>query len=144
MEKSEGSKLVVIPVRAYYSCRECKHYDHHMVRSGFDPVYAYDCRHPKIKNNVMYFNPLHGNLNGSDETPDWCPVEIKGTDNPNEIPELHTNKYYHFVDDNNVIHGDLNDDEIKHIFVDGILKWYVDYEDERVWLHPVYLLNDMP
>jgi len=141
MEKVEGSKLVVIPVRAYYSCMYCKYYEHSMVRSGLDPLYAYNCRHPKIKDNVMYFNPHHGNLNGSDVTPDWCPVEITGTNNPNEIPDLNNNTYAHFVDDNNVIHGDLNDEEIKHEFVDGKLKWFVDYENEKVYLHPVYYID---
>jgi len=44
-------------------------------------------------------------------------------------------KFTHFEDNNGVSHGGLNDDAIKHIFDEGVLKWYVDYEDERVYLN---------
>lgn len=43
----------------------------------------------------------------------------------------------HFIDDKGVIHGDANDEAIKHEFDDGHLKWFVEYEDERVYLSPV-------
>ena len=43
----------------------------------------------------------------------------------------------HFIDKNGVIHGEANDEYIKHYFDNGYLKWFVDYEDERVYLTPV-------
>jgi hypothetical protein len=68
----EGPTNVVIPRQEYLSCRGCKHYEYAMRQSGRNPVYGHDCKHPKVKKDILKCVNPQGNLL-SNRTPDWCP-----------------------------------------------------------------------
>lgn len=74
-EKREGPKEVVIPEQRFLSCWGCVHYDHRMLKSGFNPIYADICEHPDLEPHMKYYM-LEGNLT-SNKTPEWCPCLIK-------------------------------------------------------------------
>ena len=47
-------------------------------------------------------------------------------------------RFSHFEDEKSIIHGTVNDEEIKHEFTkDGELRWYVDYKKERIYLKAI-------
>jgi hypothetical protein len=73
-----GPKTEHIPAKTYQSCSGCKFYDYHMMRSGKNPLYALDCRHPEIQEQKKYDGMFGiGNLGSNREAPDWCPVTTK-------------------------------------------------------------------
>ncbi len=69
-----GPRSLTIPQRQYQSCSGCKFYDYHMIRSGRDPIYARDCRHPNVPTEHKFNSWMRGNLGDNSDTPDWCPV----------------------------------------------------------------------
>lgn len=75
--EKEGPTIQNIPARSYLSCSGCKFYDHHMVRSGQEPIYANDCTHPNVPKEHKFTSWMRGNLGDSKETPEWCPLEKK-------------------------------------------------------------------
>lgn len=81
MGDNEGPTVVTIPPqpeRKYNTCSGCKWYDYHMTKSGRDPIYAKNCRHPTTISDLSKFGDLfRGNLYECKETPDWCPYLTK-------------------------------------------------------------------
>ena len=59
----QGSCIINIPSSSYRSCKNCDFYDRTMLKSGQNPIYKLNCKHPNV---------LVGNLK-SDKTPSWCP-----------------------------------------------------------------------
>lgn len=62
------------------SCAGCRYLDCRMVRSGTDPIYEYNCKHPDVAicdSQVRWatgLSSLPRYIGHSDETPSWCPV----------------------------------------------------------------------
>lgn len=75
--KKEGPSKITIPAVTYNSCKMCRYYSYRMARSGLHPIYAGNCEHPTIKNNLSYYNPTYGNIEEG-KTPNWCPFLEKG------------------------------------------------------------------
>ncbi len=73
----EGPEDYVIPHQEIKICQGCKYYDHHLVKSGRNPIYRNDCTHPDVERFSVFYSC--GNLDnergssGMIETPDWCP-----------------------------------------------------------------------
>ena len=64
-----------ITIPAYTTCNRCKFYEHHMFKSGMDPIYRDMCEHPEALCKGSMF---HGNLSSDPihhyvVTPEWCP-----------------------------------------------------------------------
>lgn len=81
LKEQEGPKEEVVPEQRYMSCSGCKFLDHHMTRSGMDPIYANNCKHPKLPlDHQVSSLSMHGNLpnrRGQIHTPEWCPVRVE-------------------------------------------------------------------
>jgi len=70
------------PKKPHLTCSYCKEYTHDMMRSGMEPLYSDNCRHPDLELNVALSGGFtSGNLPrdiyGTLVTPDWCPYLTK-------------------------------------------------------------------
>ena len=72
MEK-EGYIINIIPEQKHKSCSGCKWFKHYMLKSGLDPIYAYNCDHEKASLNYSMKGNLQ-NFGSKIITPDWCPI----------------------------------------------------------------------
>jgi hypothetical protein len=76
MNNNEGPHEVIIPSTRFTSCSGCKYFNRRLVKSGRNPIYASNCEHPEIREEVKRFG-FEGNLQennlGIVETPNWCP-----------------------------------------------------------------------
>lgn len=73
-EQKFGPTKTTRPQETYNSCFGCGYYDRKMVRSGREPIYSSHCNNPSIPEYLKSFKgAMHGNLNDSSKTPDWCP-----------------------------------------------------------------------
>lgn len=77
MEKNQqmGPQPVTVPEQKYNSCWGCMFFDHHMVKSGMDPIYSNTCTHADVpKEHKLSGSFFRGNLGEGKQTPEWCPV----------------------------------------------------------------------
>ena len=74
----DGPQEYTRPAETYKSCSGCSHYDRHMVRSGRDPLYVSNCKHPDLPMEKKIGGGfMRGNLPNGYKTPDWCPFLSK-------------------------------------------------------------------